>query len=599
MSRIGNNLDLKDFSTHLLSKEFQASKKQTAKQGFEQLAETLQKQNGLRLVSVEAFKIAPPPSPADQAIQKIQEDFENRFAELAADPEKFHNMMKEVYGPNYNRAAAEAFRQKALAGDFSWLPKIEFQADETLQGGFGAYDTSCNVVYINEKFKNDPQKAAEVYSEEVGAYLDTQLNTKDTVGDEGEMFRRLLHGEKLTAEQKAEIRADDDHGVIYVNGKATEVEFWGFPNPIKIVSDGVKAVGNALSDGAQAVGNAVSGGVKAVGNALSDGFKALGKAISAGAGAVFGLAKSIGKAVVSGAKAVGKAVAKGAKAVAKAAKWVASKTWDGIKWVGEKAWDAAKWTVGAIKTAGKWFGERWLDGARSMTTGIEDAVNGAVRNVLEGAEKFTRGIGKIFNGKFGKGLEDMGKGLAKVFVQTPVDIVLMVGGRAVSAVQTQIGVEDPSRPLNEEEIKLLREVYGDSIDYSKVRIKEGPELFTAGADARTHGNVIHLKSNPSKALLIHEMGHVWQHQHGGNDYMSEALWSQAFGDGYNITAPVMNQTPWDQLGREQQAELLEQLYRRGLLPTKPSTIEPNNNPAITQDYANRILQEVKAGRGAA
>ena len=40
-------------------------------------------------------------------------------------------------------------------------------------------------------------------------HLDTLLNTENTVGDEGEMFRRLLGGEKFDEDQLAAIRADN------------------------------------------------------------------------------------------------------------------------------------------------------------------------------------------------------------------------------------------------------------------------------------------------------------------------------------------------------------------------------------------------------
>src|SRR5262249_8666015 len=150
----------------------------------------------------------------------------------------------------------------------------EFKSEAVLTGGNGAFDASRGVVYINDKFVNDPAMAAQIYSEETGHFLDTKLNKTDTPGDEGEMFRRLLHGEKLTAEQKAEIRADDDHGVIYVNGKATEVEFW---NPFKAVAKAVtgaaKAVGHAVSGAASAVGHAVSSAASAVGHAVSSAVK--------------------------------------------------------------------------------------------------------------------------------------------------------------------------------------------------------------------------------------------------------------------------------------------------------------------------------------
>ncbi len=102
---------------------------------------------------------------------------------------------------------------------------MEVRDDRTLKGANGAFEASRNVVHINEKLLNNPAKATQVYSEEVGHFLDTKLKKTDTAGDEGEMFRRLLGGEKLSDAQKATIRSDNDHGTISVNGKSTQVEF--------------------------------------------------------------------------------------------------------------------------------------------------------------------------------------------------------------------------------------------------------------------------------------------------------------------------------------------------------------------------------------
>jgi hypothetical protein len=591
------------------------------------------------------------PKGAEQrTIAQAQKSFQDLFGKLAGDKTKFDSLMKEVYGPNYDTAAAESFRQRALKGDYSWLPKIEFKSEAVLQGGNGAFDASRGVVYINDKFMNDPATAAQVYSEETGHFLDTKLNKTDTVGDEGEMFRRLLHGEKLTAQQKAEIRADDDHGVIYVNGKATEVEFW---NPFKAVAKAVtgaaKAVGHAVTGAAKAVGHAVTGAAKAVGHAVTGAAKAvghvassifngikhvgssIGKGIKHAASSVFNGIKHVGSSIFSGIKKVGGWIADGAKAVAhgigKAAstvwhgvksvagkvwngvKTVASKVWDGVKTAAGKVWDGVKtvgsavWTGikkvgGAIATAAKWVGPRLWDAARGLGTGVWDTVKGAAMNVGEGLKTFFGGFGKIFKGDFKGGFKDLGMGLVKTFVQTPVDAVLMMGGRAVSAIQTLIGVEAPGRKLTDQEIAELKKVYGDSIDYSSVRIKESDDLFTIGAN-RTHGNVIHfqkdaLKNNPS--VLIHEMAHVWQFQHGGTDYMSEALWAQAAGDAYNYAKAISEGKSWSQFDPEQQAELLEDAYRQGFFNGTGKTFTVDG--VDRTDFLNDVMKQVRAGKGA-
>ena len=154
--------------------------------------------------------------------------FEERFAALAGDPAAFHALLREVYGDGYDAQAAEALRGRALEGDFDWLPEVRFVGEEVLGGANGAYDADSDTVYIAERLKGT-DLAAETFVEEAGHALDVRLNgAADTAGDEGELFRRLLGGEALSAEDKAAIRAEDDTGTITVDGELRQVEFWGF-----------------------------------------------------------------------------------------------------------------------------------------------------------------------------------------------------------------------------------------------------------------------------------------------------------------------------------------------------------------------------------
>jgi hypothetical protein len=498
--------------------------------------------------------------PEAAAAEKAQKSFQDQFGQVAGDKEKFHSLMKEVYGKGYDAAAAENFRQRALRNDYSWLPRIEFKPEALLGGGNGAFDGSRNVVYINDKYMDDPTRAAKVYSEEVGHFFDTQLKKSDTIGDEGEMFRKLLAGDKLSAADKAAIRADNDHGVINVNGKATKVEFSIFDD-----------IGKAVSGAAKAVGGAVSGAAKAVGGAVSS------------------AAKAVGGAVSSAAKAVGSAVSSAAKAVGSAAKTVGSAIWGGIKKVGNGIADAAKWVA-----------PRLWDGIRGLGTGIMDSVTSAFRNIGEGLGTFAGGVGKLFKGDFSGGFKDMGMGLLKTFVQTPVDALLLTGGRAISAIQTLVGLEPVGRKLTDDEIETLKKVYGNSIDYSKVRIKEGDAgLMGAGGTAFTHGNTIYIPKDslPLKEdLLVHEMGHVWQHQNGGSDYMSEALWAQKVGDGYDWQKGVAEGKSWSELNPEQQAELLQDAQLNGFFANENGKFE-KDGVDYTQ-YLKDALKQVRAGQGA-
>src|SRR5205085_9752792 len=110
-----------------------------------------------------------------------------------------------------------------------------------------------------------------------------------------------------------------------------------------------------------------------------------------------------------------------------------------------------------------------------------------------------------------------GGGIAQATVGGIVDGGALVLAGGISAVQVIGHIEPVARSLRPEEIEFLRGIYGNSIDYSEVRIKEGGSgLLNAGDRSRTTGNTIYMDIDSSdprwNQTLVHEMGHVWQFQ---------------------------------------------------------------------------------------
>jgi len=86
------------------------------------------------------------------------------------------------------------------------------------------------------------------------------------------------------------------------------------------------------------------------------------------------------------------------------------------------------------------------------------------------------------------------------------------------------------RSLTPDEVRLARSVFGDSIDYSRVKL-----IPTGVLEYRTVANTIRVPEDFTigdkymAQTLIHEMTHVWQYQHGGTSYISVSLATQIAG----------------------------------------------------------------------
>jgi hypothetical protein len=147
--------------------------------------------------------------------------------------------------------------------------------------------------------------------------------------------------------------------------------------------------------------------------------------------------------------------------------------------------------------------------------------------------------------------------------------VLVRSGGGLARLQAVIGLQDSGRSLRDQETELLWRVFRDGITLESIRLVEGSAgLFDLTARPFVLGNTIYLKRRDpgsEPALLIHEATHVWQYQHVGCAYASQALGAQFF-----VESPYRwerelerGRQDWTEFNREAQASFLEDLYTHG------------------------------------
>jgi hypothetical protein len=355
-----------------------------------------------------------------------------------------------------------------------------------------------------------------------------------------------------------------------------------------VASDVAEAVGEGAEDLVDDVED-IAGGVVHVGDVFITGAGELGELAWEGVRETVSLAEL---AVSEGSKAVGTGLSVGERLA------------DGIEGLFDKALstfdDARGWVSDIVHAPLDRISPR-LGEAFATITDIPGAIVSSVaHDVEEAASAFVNGAYKLAQGDVRGALGELGSAFVTAFVQLPADALIVGGGAAISGVQTAVGLEPVGRKLNEDEIAALHKVYGDSIDYSRVRIKEGSAgLLGLGGDPMTRGNTIYIPKGTdlTKNLLVHEMCHVWQYQQGGADYMAEAVWAQKVTDGYDYAKGLEQGKSWEQLNPEQQAELLETAFRKNFFDSPNATFLVNGKDY--SEYLRDALQKVRRGEGAA
>ncbi|MGB3418884.1 MAG: bluetail domain-containing putative surface protein [Dolichospermum sp.] len=140
--------------------------------------------------------------------------------------DRFWANWQRAFGTNYDVIKATELRQQWRSRDFSQLRFIEVLNGDVLGTANGAYASSNNKIYLSASFLNtaSPESIVNVILEEIGHYVDAQINQVDTVGDEGEYFSALVRGVDLTAQELKRIATENDFANITIAGNDIPVE---------------------------------------------------------------------------------------------------------------------------------------------------------------------------------------------------------------------------------------------------------------------------------------------------------------------------------------------------------------------------------------
>jgi peptidoglycan hydrolase-like protein with peptidoglycan-binding domain len=157
-------------------------------------------------------------SALDAAVSDAKEQLDSFIKD-----EEFLDKMRLAFGENWQPQAATALLRNLASGKV--MPDIEILSDAILNadGAFGE-----GTIYLSEEFLSEnvgnSGAVASVLLEEIGHYIDQELNRVDSPGDEGDIFARLVRNETISDAELEVLEAEDDSTTIAFNGEAIFVE---------------------------------------------------------------------------------------------------------------------------------------------------------------------------------------------------------------------------------------------------------------------------------------------------------------------------------------------------------------------------------------
>jgi hypothetical protein len=147
----------------------------------------------------------------------------------------FATNLQTVFGQSTNVPEARTLIDALFVSDE--LPQITLVSAELMNGAVGGFDSLTGTVYLadslidpNSVMTSDTEPSphlVNVIIEELGHWLDSQLNQVDTPGDEGEWLAALVQGDGLSASEIARLRSETDQVVVTLEDQTVRLEASG------------------------------------------------------------------------------------------------------------------------------------------------------------------------------------------------------------------------------------------------------------------------------------------------------------------------------------------------------------------------------------
>jgi hypothetical protein len=101
---------------------------------------------------------------------------------------------------------------RLAADNWSVIPRVEILSGAGMGGAIGAWAESTQTIYLNSDWLATAtgDQISAVLTEEFGHYLESEVNQRDTQGDEGELLSSILFGKDSKSTNIQSLRSEND-----------------------------------------------------------------------------------------------------------------------------------------------------------------------------------------------------------------------------------------------------------------------------------------------------------------------------------------------------------------------------------------------------
>ena len=155
----------------------------------------------------------------EQSLQSAQ----NLLADFLASNDVNSSLLTS-FGNGFNLDTGISLLESIATGETA-LP-ITVVDSAVINNANGAYAGNTSTIYLASELiaTGDVDTVTKTLLEEIGHFVDANVNSSDAAGDEGAIFASFVLGRDLSSQQLELLQAEDDTATVSIDGETTLIE---------------------------------------------------------------------------------------------------------------------------------------------------------------------------------------------------------------------------------------------------------------------------------------------------------------------------------------------------------------------------------------